>query len=113
RDRPWQGTYRLVAIYSRALSTSEVERHFQAGRSDAPDKPSQPGAPGGNGNAELFATKIAPLISTHCLECHDTATRQGKLDLSQKTAALAGGESGPAYVAGSAAKSLLWQLVDS
>ena len=30
-DRPWQGTYHLVAIYSRALSSSEVAQNRDAG----------------------------------------------------------------------------------
>jgi len=31
RDRPWLGTYHLVALYSRALSPDEVVRNFRAG----------------------------------------------------------------------------------
>lgn len=31
KDRPWLGTYYLVAIYDRALSSSEVEQNFAAG----------------------------------------------------------------------------------
>ena len=30
-DRPWLGTFHLVAIYSRALSASEVKQNFEAG----------------------------------------------------------------------------------
>jgi hypothetical protein len=30
-DRPWEGTYHLVAIYSQALSADEVGQNFQAG----------------------------------------------------------------------------------
>ena len=30
-DRPWLGTYRLLAIYSRDLSQKEVEQNYQAG----------------------------------------------------------------------------------
>ena len=30
-NRFWDGTFRLVAIYSRALSDSEMKRNFQAG----------------------------------------------------------------------------------
>ena len=40
-------------------------------------------------NAKLFETKIAPLLANHCLECHDSATKKGKLDLSTKAAAFA------------------------
>jgi hypothetical protein len=36
RDRPWLGTYHLVAVYSQALSADEVIQNFQAGE-DAGD----------------------------------------------------------------------------
>ena len=39
-------------------------------------------------------------------------TPKGKLDLSRRDAAFAGGESGPAIVAGRPAESLLWEYVD-
>jgi hypothetical protein len=58
-----------------------------------------------------FENRIAPLIAQHCLECHDTATKEGGLDLSRRVAALAGGGSGKVIVPGNAAESLLWQLV--
>jgi hypothetical protein len=31
RERPWSGTYRLVAIYARALGPAEVNRNFSVG----------------------------------------------------------------------------------
>jgi hypothetical protein len=62
-------------------------------------------------NARLFETAIAPLVSNHCLECHDSLTRQGQLDLSRKATALAGGESGPLFVTGKSGDSRLWQRV--
>ena len=30
-ERPWSGTYRLVAIYSQALSPADVARNFKVG----------------------------------------------------------------------------------
>ncbi len=59
-----------------------------------------------------FESQIAPLFSQHCLECHDTPTKKGGLDLSRKAAALAGGDSGRAFLAGKLADSLLWQRVE-
>tara|TARA_R110002073_G_scaffold172563_11_gene329790 strand:- start:24876 stop:26672 length:1797 start_codon:yes stop_codon:yes gene_type:complete len=47
------------------------------------------------------------------LECHDSAIKKGELDLSRRTAALAGGESGEVIVPGKSADSLLWQSVSS
>jgi hypothetical protein len=65
-----------------------------------------------DGEAErLFELRVAPLLAQHCLECHDTATKKGGLDLSRKAAALAGGDSGAAIVPGKAAASLIWQQV--
>jgi hypothetical protein len=105
-DRPWLGTYRLVALYSRDLTAEEVQQNFRAGAA-APVQESAAAV-----NARLFETAVAPLLSRHCLECHDTPTKQGKLDLSRKTAALAGGDSGPALRPGKkAAESPLWQRV--
>jgi hypothetical protein len=31
-DRPWTGLYHYVAIYSRALDTTEVQKHFNTYR---------------------------------------------------------------------------------
>ena len=60
-----------------------------------------------------FATQIAPLLARHCLECHNSATREGGLDLSRKEAALRGGDSGAAIVPGKSAESRLWEQVES
>lgn len=61
--------------------------------------------------AVFFQTQVAPLLARHCLECHNAATPQGDLDLSQAATALAGGEHGPAIVPGRPAESLAWQRV--
>jgi hypothetical protein len=114
KGRPWRGTLYRVALYDRALNLSEVARHFDAGP-DAPpsiaaaaNPPTKPGTALG---AELFEQAIAPLLARHCLECHDTATKKGRLDLSNRTAALAGGRTGPGIVPGKAAESLVWRAV--
>lgn len=108
-DRPWLGELHLVAIYSRGLSSSEVATNYKAG----------PQAETGERLAGLtqshmnrFESKIAPILSQHCLECHDSATNQGNLDLSRKKTAFVGGETGVAIVPGKAAESLLWKSVD-
>ena len=43
----------------------------------------QPSSPTG-GDAKQFETQVAPLLARHCLECHDTHTKKGRLDLSRK-----------------------------
>lgn len=60
-----------------------------------------------------FDREIAPLLARRCGECHNADEPKGGLDLTSKTRALAGGESGRAIVAGQASASLLWQRIDA
>lgn len=62
-------------------------------------------------SAEFFTGSIAPLLSRHCLECHDAASAEGGLDLSRKAPAFSGGDNGEAIVPGKAEASLIWELV--
>jgi len=109
-DRPWLGELYLVAIYSRGLSAGEVAQNFKAGVKPNAQATEQLAALLAR---QTFETKIAPLLARHCLECHDSASKKGGLDLSRKIAALAGGESGEVIVPGKAAESLLWEQVSS
>lgn len=106
-DRPWLGSYRLVAIYSRDLSAEEVLTNFRSGGGIGGGAPLVQG----EAHRRFFERRIAPLFAKHCLECHETAARQGGLDLSRKSAALAGGDGGAAIVAGRPEESLLWKRV--
>ena len=110
-NRPWQGSYHLLAIYGRALSSQEVKKNFEAGAgADTADLlATRKREEGGR----LFETKVAPLLAKHCLECHDTANRKGKLDLSRRVAAFAGGSEGSPIVPGKPEQSLLWEVVES
>jgi hypothetical protein len=109
-DRPWLGTYHLLALYDRALGPREIMRNFKAGPSlsmaDLHVAAVDP-------KATHFERKIAPLLSKHCLECHDASTRKGALVLSHKADAFKGGDSGIAILPGKSADSLLWQSVES
>jgi hypothetical protein len=58
-----------------------------------------------------FTTHVAPLLQKRCLSCHNPDKPRGGLDLSTRAAALKGGESGPALVPRSAARSLLVRMV--
>lgn len=104
--RAWRGQLRSVQILATALNESQVIARFRAG-------------PGGQPLAKTaqsrshFETTIAPLLADRCLECHDTATRDGGLDLSTQLAMRAGGDSGDAIVAGNAEASSLIELVRS
>lgn len=111
-DRPWQGTYYLVAIYGRALTAEEVQRNFRAGSGSEAVRESLVQARLAR-NRERFNKHVAPLLVKHCFECHDAATREGGLDLSQRKTALAGGESGRVIMPGNSAESLLWDHVAS
>jgi hypothetical protein len=127
-DRPWLGTYRLVAIYDRSLSADEVVHHFEAGASaeliaDTAEARAKAAAAAlqakaaalqakaaarQHESAALFETAVAPLIAKHCLECHDSATREGKLDLSREATTLAAGKKMKVLVPGKSAESKLW-----
>ncbi|MCZ6795208.1 MAG: DUF1592 domain-containing protein [Planctomycetota bacterium] len=110
--RPWLGTYYLVAVYSRDLLPREVERNFKAG-SDAQAAPALLAQEEPARSAQFFDTRIAPLLARRCLECHDATEKKGRLDLSRRDAAFAGGKKGKVIVPGKAAESRLWELVES
>ena len=111
-DRPWLGELHLVAIYSKALNEKDVLRNFQAGAKAGMDPRAAEKLALARAERH-FSTKVAPLLARHCLECHDTASHKGGLDLSRKAAALAGGESGKVLAPGDVEKSLLWEQIES
>ncbi len=109
-ESPWLGTLHLVAIYRRDLQPQEVEQNFRVGagfrapeRSDEHQELS---------SADLFEAKIAPLLSSRCVECHNSVSSSGGLDLSNEAAAFAEGPNGAALVAGDAAASRLIEMVE-
>ena len=59
-----------------------------------------------------FDREVAPLLAERCLDCHSGPKPKGGLDLTSHKATLAGGESGPALVAGKVDESELWLRVD-
>ncbi|MBN79110.1 MAG: hypothetical protein CMJ70_03130 [Planctomycetaceae bacterium] len=61
----------------------------------------------------LLERDVLPLLARHCLGCHGGLVKEGGLDLRTLPAMLRGGETGPAIIAGHAAKSTLWQRVAS
>ena len=66
----------------------------------------------GDGGGGFDAT-IGRLFARRCLDCHSGPDPKGKLDLSRKRTALAGGKSGTAIVPGKPEESLLWERVSS
>jgi mono/diheme cytochrome c family protein len=59
----------------------------------------------------LYETTIKPLFQDHCYECHGFDNRKGGLTLTSREAAIRGGDTGPALIAGQPADSLLMQAV--
>jgi hypothetical protein len=122
-DRPWRGSLHLIAIYSRDLLPMEVERHFAAGPNPRDDLASADASGKGDARATpesvaaaegaRFHQEIAPILTRHCLECHDATSRKGRLDLTRREAAFAGGRGGMAIVPFHSDKSLLWEYVAS
>jgi len=58
-----------------------------------------------------FAADIKPLLTTHCHKCHGASKQEGGLRLDRRDEALNGGDSGPAFVSGKSAESLLIKYV--
>lgn len=110
--RGWKGELASVAILEGALGREEVEARFRAGRDAAAgERPSTDTAPRKHSaNEELFERKITTLLAQRCLECHDSATDEGGLDLSRK---LPSHFEDGILVAGKAADSLLWESIES
>jgi len=104
-DRPWLGGLRRVAIHDRALQEAEVQRLFKAGADG--DAAAVLAKAKRHPGEVLFETRIAPLLAEHCLECHDTANRKGKLDLSRRHAAFAD----ESIVPGRSGESAVWDAV--
>jgi hypothetical protein len=60
-----------------------------------------------------FDKQIAPILVSHCLECHRGAKPEGGLNLTESALVKTGGDSGEVIVSGKAADSLLWERVSS
>jgi hypothetical protein len=96
----------LIVLLSSAFAVSG-SLGVAGGGELAPGGAARPNTP------QYFDAHVAPLLARHCLECHDGAKKKGKLDLSRKDAALAGGKHGKVIVPGKSAESLLWEQVES
>ncbi len=58
-----------------------------------------------------FETDVLPILTARCVHCHDSKSREGRLQLETVSSLLAGGSNGPAVVAGSPEQSLLVERV--
>ncbi|MEM9280760.1 MAG: DUF1592 domain-containing protein, partial [Verrucomicrobiota bacterium] len=107
--RPWHGVIRDVSVYQVALSRSEVEQLFDEGPGSASSGMFEEEVEPINENVELFETKVTTILTQHCLECHDSSTAKGKLDLSRK---LASHWEDGLLVAGKSSDSLFWESIE-
>ena len=112
KGRQWLGTYHLVAVYGRNLDAEEVLKNYKAGL-DGESVQLELAAKKRSEKEKFFDEEIVPILSRHCLECHDTATRKGKLDLSRKAKAFALGNGDKSIIPGNSAESLIWEVVES
>jgi hypothetical protein len=62
-------------------------------------------APASPQDLEFFESKVRPVLSQYCYECHGAEAQKGGLRLDHIKTILTGGESGPALVAGNLAES--------
>ncbi|HEV3021208.1 MAG TPA: PSD1 and planctomycete cytochrome C domain-containing protein [Pirellulales bacterium] len=60
---------------------------------------------------EFFEKQVRPLLAEHCHKCHGPAEQKGGLRLDSRSAALAGGDTGPAVLPGKPDESLLVDAV--
>ncbi len=65
----------------------------------------------GEGAVPSFADDVAPLLSRHCLRCHQDSESKGGLSLESREAAFRGGASGAVIVPRKSAESLLIDMV--
>lgn len=111
KSRVWRGTYYLVAIYDRALTSEEIRSNYRCGAEVV--APALLVKQDRDPRELYFELEVAPILANQCLECHDSLVHHGGLDLSKQVAALKGGDSGKAFIAKNATDSLLWQSVES
>ena len=72
-----------------------------------------PPPPPNNPGVEVFESRVRSLIVDKCLSCHSGDQPKGKLDLTRRASALAGGDAGEAIVPGNPAESSLFEKVES
>jgi len=62
-------------------------------------------------DASFYHQRVKPLITSHCQACHGALAQEAGLRLDTATLMAAGGDSGPAVVAGDREASLLWNRI--
>ncbi|MBI1321958.1 DUF1553 domain-containing protein [bacterium] len=95
RNRP----YRTLCVVGLFVAISFAESRFR--NAQAQDAAS----------VKAFESDVRPILSRHCIRCHQEKTRKGGLDLTSAATMLKGGDTGPAIVPGNAAESLMVEAI--
>jgi WD40 repeat protein/predicted nucleic acid-binding Zn-ribbon protein len=64
------------------------------------------------GKLESFSQKVAPILATRCLACHDAKTAKGRFNVETFASLMRGGESGLAITPGKSDESNLVSLIE-
>ncbi len=107
--RSWKGNLSDLVVSPVAMSGPEVRDLFSAREPSRAKGGDLTSVSSSDPNAVLFETKVTTILTQHCLECHDSATAEGDLDLSK---ALASHTADGILVPGDAAASLLWESIE-
>jgi Protein of unknown function (DUF1553)/Protein of unknown function (DUF1549)/Planctomycete cytochrome C len=104
------GARKALAIAAVVLVGTAV----RAGQAQAPATPSRAGTASAQTAAtpaEIFETKVRPLLAANCYACHTQSAMAG-LRVDSREALLKGGETGPALVPGDPEKSALLKVIE-
>ncbi len=111
---PAFGRAERISFLSQLQRLSDARKYLAALLSLAVCRPNAPAASGCRGKAAApakskidFVRDVEPILHTKCYECHGSGMQMNGLRFDQKEAALKGGYSGPAIVAGGSDKSPL------
>lgn len=106
------GTKNLAAFKDVAERQSVGENDDDGGEAGLPDAVSLEGL---DAREAHFVVHVLPILESSCQRCHNPnrARRSAQLDLTTRTAAMFGGRSGPAIIAGKPDESVLIHRVSS
>lgn len=100
----------MGAVTVATLNFSAVAVTGARGQEKSTARTASPANTAAEDDTQFFTQKIRPVLAQSCYKCH-TTEQAGGLRLDSRAAALKGGDSGPAIVAGQPDKSLLIEAV--
>ncbi|HEX3658967.1 MAG TPA: DUF1553 domain-containing protein [Pirellulales bacterium] len=102
----WYACPQLASLVAVAMLLAASGLYAAEGAPPAPPAEAQRRA-----GEQFFETKVRPILAEHCYKCHGPDRHKANLRLDSLHAMLAGGDSGPAIIAGDAPHSLLVQVI--